>query len=435
MTVVMPRGWRPAAIAISLLWLATVAGAGMVFLTQTLLARRLGPSAYGLFASSLATVTMVAPLAGFGLSQFRLKAYGSEGWSADRWLRPSLRFTTATTVIAVAVVVAWALMGQPVDQATRFALLALSPVILGLLAVDLVGSKLRLEERYGALAGWQLLMPGGRLLVAALILMTPNATPGVVALGYCVVALTAVVMAAPQVRAMMDGRMQLQGHGARGPVEATDPLPAPGVMRLWSQAWAYGVAAMLYPVFFQVSTVLLKYLNADEQAGRYGIALAVMTAIYLLPATIYQKFLLSKLHRWAVHDKPKFWRIHRQGSIAMLAGGLVIGAVLALSAPYLVPIAFGEAYRPVASILMVLSLCVPIRFLSTAVGSALLTEDHMRYRVLAMALSTAAAVLLNVLLIPHFNVMGAAVATVLAETLLLLAMYRGVGRIRRMGDE
>src|SRR5687768_5140916 len=140
----MPRGWRPAAIAISLLWLATVAGAGMVFLTQTLLARRLGPSAYGLFASSLATVTMVAPLAGFGLSQFRLKAYGSEGWTADRWLRPSLRFTTATTVIAVAVVVAWALMGQPVDRATRFALLALSPVILGLLAVDLVGSKLRL---------------------------------------------------------------------------------------------------------------------------------------------------------------------------------------------------------------------------------------------------------------------------------------------------
>jgi O-antigen/teichoic acid export membrane protein len=428
----MPRGWRPAAIAISLLWLATVAGAGMVFLTQTLLARRLGPSAYGLFASSLATVTMVAPLAGFGLSQFRLKAYGSEGWAADRWLRPSLRFTTATTLIAIAIVVAWALLGKPVDQATRFALLALSPVILGLLAVDLVGSKLRLEERYGALAGWQLLMPGGRLLVAALILMVPHATPGFVALGYCVVALTAMVMAAPQVRAMMDGRMQLQGHGARGPVE---PSPAPGVMRLWSQAWAYGVAAMLYPVFFQVSTVLLKYLNADEQAGRYGIALAVMTAIYLLPATIYQKFLLSKLHRWAVHDKPKFWRIHRQGNIAMLAGGLLIGAVLALSAPYLVPIAFGEAYRPVASILMVLALCVPIRFLSTAVGSALLTEDHMRYRVVAMALSTAVAVLLNVLLIPLFNEMGAAVATVLAETLLLLAMYRGVGRVRRMGNE
>ena len=62
----------------------------MVFLTQTLLARELGPDAYGLFASSLATVTMIAPLAGFGLTQFRLKVYGVEGWAAARWLAPSL---------------------------------------------------------------------------------------------------------------------------------------------------------------------------------------------------------------------------------------------------------------------------------------------------------------------------------------------------------
>lgn len=431
MTVAIPRSWRPAAIAISLLWLATVAGAGMVFLTQTLLARRLGPSAYGLFASSLATMTMVAPLAGFGLSQFRLKAYGAEGWAADRWLRPSLRFTTLTASLAIAAVVGWALLGGPVDQATRFTLLALSPVILGLLAVDLIGSKLRLEERYGALAGWQLLTPGGRLLVTALVLMAPATTAGMVALGYCLVALVAMAWAVPQLHAMMRGEMRLQGHGPRPQSESPT---APGVAQLWSQAWAYGVAAVLYPVFFQVSTVLLKYLNADEQAGRYGIALAVMTAIYLLPATIYQKFLLSKLHRWAVHDKPKFWHVHRQGNIAMLVCGLAIGAALAVSAPFLVPIAFGEPYRPVADILMVLALCVPIRFLSTAVGSALLTESHMRYRVAAMALSTVAAVLLNVSLIPFFDELGAAIATVVAESLLLLAMHRGVRRIRRTGD-
>src|SRR5688500_4384008 len=103
----MPQSWRTAGIAVSLLWLSTLAGAGMVFLAQAILARRLGPSAYGLFASSLATVSMVAPLAGFGLSQFRLKAYGAEGWAADRWLRPSLRFITVTSGIAVGAVAAW----------------------------------------------------------------------------------------------------------------------------------------------------------------------------------------------------------------------------------------------------------------------------------------------------------------------------------------
>jgi O-antigen/teichoic acid export membrane protein len=156
-----------------------------------------------------------------------------------------------------------------------------------------------------------------------------------------------------------------------------------------------------------------------------------MTAIYLLPATVYQKYLLSKLHRWAVHDKAKFWRVYRQGNMAMLASGLAIGAALAVLAPYLVPLAFGQQYRGVASLLMVLAVCVPIRFLSTAVGSALLTEDHMRYRVRAMALATAVAVVLNALLIPRFGEFGAAAATVSAEALLLLSMHLGARRIPR----
>jgi O-antigen/teichoic acid export membrane protein len=421
----IPPGWRRAAVALSLLWLATAASVAMVFLAQTLLARRLGPSAYGLFASSLATVTMIAPLAGFGLSQFRLKAYGVEGWAADRWLQPSLRFTAVTTSLAVGLVVAWALLIAPAD-ATRTTLLVLSTVVLGVLAVELVGSKLRLEERYRELALWQLLMPGGRLAVALTLLLVPGLDVGFVASGYGAVAVAMVLLAWPQLRAVLRGEMQLHGHGPRDPL-----LPraaSPGAMSLWSQAWAYGLAAVLYPVFFQLSTVLLKYLKGDVEAGMYGVALAVMTAIYLLPATIYQKFLLSKLHRWAAHDRPTFWRVYRRGNAAMLVFGIAVGVALAAAAPTLVAIAFGEGYRRVAGILAVLALCVPIRFLSTAVGAALLTEDHMRYRVRAMAMATVVAVALNAVLIPFFDEFGAASATVASEAVLLLAMYRGVRR-------
>jgi O-antigen/teichoic acid export membrane protein len=427
----IPRAWRSAFAAVSMLWLATMAGAFFVFLAQAILARRLGPNEYGLFASSLATVSMVAPLAGFGLSQFRLRVYGAEGWQGDRWLSSSLRFTTLTTLLAIGLVVGWALLGIPVDAATRATLLLLTPVILGLLAVNLVGSKWRLEDRYGALASLHLMMPAGRLLVALLALLVPM-TAYSAAVGYGVVGLLVAAVSYPPMRAMLSGQMQLQGHGPR--VETAVP-PDPGMAELWREAWPYGVAAILYPVFFQVSTVLVKYINGDTQAGRYGIAMAVMTAIYLLPATIYQKFLLSKLHRWAVHDQPKFWRVYRQGNIGMLLLGLATGLGLAATAPWLVPWIFGEDYRLVASILMVLALCVPIRFLSTSVGSALLTGGHMRYRVRAMAWATIAAVVLNVLLIPKFNEFGAATATVAAEILLLLSMYLGVRRIKTFVEE
>lgn len=421
--------WRPAATAIGMLWLATLAGAGMVFLAQVVLARRLGPEEYGLFASSLATVTVVAPMAGFGLSQFRLKAYGAEGWAADRWLRPSLRFSTFTGLLACAAVIAWALMGDAVDDETRLTLLLLVPVIAGVFAVDLVGSKLRLEERHGALAGWQLLMPAGRLAVAATLLALPIASAQGAALGYGLVALLIAGLALPQLIAMQRGRMDLKGHGAR-PAALTFDSP-PGAMQLWSSAWAYGVAAVLYPVFFQVSTVLLKYLGSNAQAGHYGVALAVMTAIYLFPATIYQKFLLSRLHRWAVHDKQRFWRVYRLGNLSMLVMGVIVGALLAAVSPWVVPLAFGPAFADVVGLLTILAVCVPIRFLSTAVGSALLTEHHMRYRVAAMLVATLFAVALNWAAIPRWGQTGAAWATVIAEAVLLLAMWLGTRRLPR----
>lgn len=428
-------GWRRAAMTISMLGIATAAGAVMVFLTQALLARQMGPTDYGLFASSLATVTMIAPLAGFGLTQFRLKVYGEEGWGAHRWQVPTLRLTLITTWMAIGIVVVWALTGAPRDG-TRFALIALTPVILSILAVNLASNKLRLEDRYTAMALTQMLIPGSRLLVAIGFLLMSQLASGFVALVYGAISLLVTLALVPQIRAMERGDIALRGHGPR-PQAAAPAAVNPGTGEVWSQAWAYGVYAALYPVFFQVSTILIKYIRGDTQAGMYAIALAVMTAIYLIPATIYQKFLLGKLHRWAAHDRPKFQLVYRKGNIAMFLLGLVVGAALVVLGPWVIPLVFGEEYRRVVTILMVLALCPPIRFLSTAMGSALLTDNNMRFRVYAMAFATLAAIVGNVLLIPAYAEMGAAWATVIAETILLIGTYYGVRRFTRIqhGDE
>ncbi|HJR72664.1 MAG TPA: polysaccharide biosynthesis C-terminal domain-containing protein [Luteimonas sp.] len=429
MTVpVSAAAWRRAAMTVSMLGVATAAGAVMVFLTQALLAREMGPDAYGLFASSLATVTMIAPLAGFGLTQFHLKAYGVEGWGAHRWLKPSLDFITATTLLSIAIVVIWALTGAPHDG-TRFSLLVLTPVILSVLAVNLVANKLRLENRFGPMALSQMVIPASRLLVAIGLLLVPHLTNRFVAVSYGLISLLVALAAWPQMRDMFVGRIALKGYGPR--IEPAASAAVPGMGAVWSEAWAYGVYAALYPVFFQISTILLKYLSGDAQAGLYAIALAVMTAIYLIPATIYQKFLQGKLHRWAAHDKPKFRHVYRTGNIGMFVSGAAIAAAMVALDPWLVPLIFGEEYRPVIAILAVLAICVPIRFLSTSMGAALLTEDNMRFRVYAIALATLAAVTGNVSLIPSYGIMGAAWATVIAETVLLLGTFYGVRRFTR----
>jgi O-antigen/teichoic acid export membrane protein len=424
-------GMRRSLTAVSLLSAATGAGAVMGFLTQTLLARELGPAAYGLFASSLVTVMMIAPLAGFGLTQFRLRVYGVEGWAAHRWIRPSLEFTAFSTTLAISLIVGWALIGAPANG-TRFALLVLTPLILSTLSTDLVGNKLRLEDHYQRMALWQLVVPGTRLMIATALLLVPHLTNRFVAVGYGLIALGITLATLPHLRDLVYDDIALKGHGPRN-LTPVVPTVTPRMTELWSQAWAYGLNAVLYPVFFQISTVLLKYLNNDTQAGLYGIGLSIMTAIYLIPMTIYQKFLLAKLHRWAAHDKPKFWMVYRKGNIAMFSFGALIALFLVATSPWLVPIVFGHAYVPVVKILMVLAPCIPIRFLSISMGSVLLTENHMRYRVFAMGLAALAVIGLNLLLIPRFHAMGAATATLSGECMLLLVTYYCVRRFAKPG--
>jgi O-antigen/teichoic acid export membrane protein len=421
-------GWKRALKIVTMLSAATAVGAVCVFLTQTLLARELGPDDYGLFASSLATVTMIAPLAGFGLAQFRLRVYGVEGWAARRWIAPSLRFTLGTSILAIAIIVGWALFVAP-DADTRYDLLVLVPVVLHILTIEMLSTKYRLEDRYARMAGWQLAIPVSRLLVALVLLLVPQLTGRFVAASYAVISLAMVAWAMPLLRSVMRGEIDLRGHGPEPMAQA--PVQEPRVSELWTQAWPFGMVAILYPVFFQVSTILLKYLGSDKQAGFWAIGLAVMTAIYLIPATIYQKFLLSKLHRWSAHDPVKFWMVYRRGNVGMFALGILVSVALAGVSPFVVPLVFGEAYRGVVAILLVLSLCPPIRFLSTSMGAALLTDKHMRYRVYAMAWATGVAILLNGALIPDYGVMGAAWATVVAELVLLAGTWHGVRQLRR----
>ena len=259
-----------------------------------------------------------------------------------------------------------------------------------------------------------------------MLLLVPTLGVRFVAVGYSVVSLGVAVLAAPPLLAMLHGEIRLHGHGPRPAQESNEVIPGP--LQLWSQAWAYGLAAVLYPIFFQISTVLLKYLDGNIEAGIFGIGLAVMTAIYLIPATLYQKFLLSKLYRWAVHDTEKFWLVYRHGNLAMLVSGVVLGVMVVLVAPWIVPLVFGEKYHGVIPVLNVLAWCIPIRFLSTGVGSALLNEQHMRYRVYVMGISAAVVVLLNLAWIPTHHELGAAAATVIGEVVLLLTMYVGVRR-------
>lgn len=412
---------RHAVKAVSLLWIGSLLGAGCAFLTQIILARQLGPSDFGIFAAALAMITLLAPLAGFGIAGYWLKVFGQEGWHATRWLLGSFRFTILSTLIVILLLVGWAMLG-PHDVLTTTVLLVLTFYILGQLVVELVSGKLQLEERYLNLALWQFLPHFLRLLLVAVFAYATTLILNVhmVAYAYAVVALVIFIVGSVLLLRMYQGKLSLKGHGAAEGPEKQNKQDSPGIFQVAVHSWPFGLAGIFYLIYFQSDIILLKYLSGAETAGIYNAAFLVMAAIYLLPSVIYQKFMLPKLHRWAHHDRERFYHTYRVGNVFMLGLGVVAMLGLWGVVPWAIPMLFGVEYQGAILLLMILSLAAPIRFLATSVGATLVTQDHMKRKVKYMGTVAVLNIILNLSLIPIFGGVGAAIATVMSELALLI---------------
>lgn len=418
---------RQAVKVISFLWIGSLLGAGCAFLTQVVLARQLGPGQFGLFASALAMTTLFAPLASFGIAGYWLKVFGQEGWKAMRWLPGSFSFSALSTFVVVAMLVIWSFFG-PNDPVTAKILPILSFYILGQVALELVSGKLQLEERYTSLALWQFLPHFARLVLIVFLAYFPGILLDVqiVVLSYAVIAILIFLTGVIQLHHMYSGAFLLNGHAIEGGLAIQEKVVHPGILMVASQAWPFGMGGIFYLIYYQSDIILLKYLVGAEAAGIYNVAFLVMSAVYLLPSVVYQKFMLPKLHRWANFDKERFYDTYRRGSLLMLTGGTVAMLFLWGVLPWVIPAVFGVDYQGAVLLLQILAFAAPVRFLASSLSSVLTAKNLMKMKIGIMGLAALLNIAINLILIPTYGELGAAVATLITELILLLAFYMAV---------
>lgn len=424
------RAKRKTFRAISLLWLGSTLGAGCAFLTQVILARKLGPDLFGIFVASLNTVNLLSPLAGFGIGQFWLKAFGQEGWQAMRWLPGSFKFISLSTAMVLILLICWASLG-PHDENAGIILMILTCHVLGQCSIDLVSSKLQLEERYLKLVLWQSFPHMSRLfIVTFLAYIAPNLLSAqTVAFSYAAVAFALFVTALGVLLRLRQGTFELKGHVSPEAPGAQRVADAPGMLQVALQSWPFGVAGLFYLIYYQSDIILLKYMKSAEIAGLYNVAFTILAAVYMLPSVIYQKFLLPKIHRWAHHDRRKFFQIYRQGNVTMLILGLLTMLAIWLLAPWGINFLFGQKYQQAVGLLMTLAVSVPILFVANSVGATLVTKSHMKSKVKCMGAVAGINIILNILLIPHYGAYGAAASTIISNASLLLIYFIYAERI------
>jgi O-antigen/teichoic acid export membrane protein len=405
---------------VALLWFAAAAAAGGQLLLQLLLAREMQPSDYGSVAATLAICSTASSFASFGVPTFWLRIFGEKGWDGTRWLPASFRLVCLSASVIVACLLLWAVVSD-MSPVRRLLLAFLSTYVFGQVAFELVGSKLQLEERYGALASWQLVPPASRLALVVLLSLSALLSPVTVAACFAITAALMAFIGIRQMMVMTSASFALKGHEFARESELS---PLPNTLAVASGSWVYGLDAAFFLVYLQSGVVVLQSLRDSSSAGIFNAAFVMMMAVYLFPSVVYQKFLAAKMHRWADSDREKLVRNFRLGNFTMLALGLVAMLALWVVGPWLINLLFGARYAAAAGVLHVLAVCAPLRFLSSNVSSLIATANRLqRAKVLVMGLAAGLNIAAGVLLVTRAGAIGAAWAAVIAEAAVLVGFW------------
>lgn len=401
------------------IWLGSVAGALFAFLLQVLLARRLGSLEYGMLNSAVASIALVAPLVHFGIPQFWLKAYGEEGWCAQRWVSPSFRVIQLNIFLIASLLMVWAMLG-PHSSYMRYLLIILLLHSIGQLAVDLLSAKLQLEEHYTGVALLQCVPQLSRLALVILVaFMYGSYLDGTkVAIIYALVAVFVALFSVKQLKKLRNGSIHLKGHGDFG--ESQDVAKKPSRKDVYLNTWPIGVFGALNYVYFQSQIVMVNYLSGPEAAGQYSVAYAIIAAIYLLPTVIYQKFLLPKTHRWANNNREKFRNTFNVGLRIMLVLGILAMIIIWVGSSYMIPRLFGEQYSGAVTLANILAIGVPLQFAISSVSSVFVSHKNLTFKLICMGIVGLLSVVMNFVFIPVFGPVGAAWTSVGSAAILLL---------------
>ena len=106
----------------------------------------------------------------------------------------------------------------------------------------------------------------------------------------------------------------------------------------------------------------------------------------------------------------------------LLVGVFALISIFILS-PVMIPIFFGEQYQETVYLLRILALSLPLLFIASSVGATLVTQDHMKKKVKIMGGVALLNIVLNIIMIPVYGSVGAAIATVLSNLILLLGFF------------
>ena len=380
------------------------------FVVLVVLARRLAPEDIGAYQFALSLIGYFAIPANFGVTVLGTRDLAQRPEDARRIMGEVTVLQGVVGVVPYLALVALAPL-IAADEASR--------VILPIVGINFLFEGLALmwvlygSSRFGVIALARTV--GAAVFAAGCLLFVHDGDDAVTVLAWVTVAgvvATGVITAAVALReqGLPDVR------GALGRVVGRFRLGVP-----------LGVAAVMISIYYTVDSVMLGYMKGTDTVGVYAIAyklpLAVIGIAALWASVLFpHASALWQTDRRAVREQLElFASLSCVASLPVLAGSILV-------AEDLLPRLFGPAYADGSAPFAILMATAALVFVTLNYGTTAMAIGLERSNAVAVTLGAVVNLGLNFIVIPPYGMVGAALATLAAEVVVIAYLMIGLRR-------
>ncbi len=181
---------------------------------------------------------------------------------------------------------------------------------------------------------------------------------------------------------------------------------------LLSQSWPLILTAVMISLYMQIDAVMLKSLGST-QVGIYASAARISEAWYFIPTAIISSVFPAIIHARKTDINRYQKRLQNLYDLLVIIS-LPVALSISFSADYIIQIIYGSDYQGAGIMLSVHIWSGIFVFLGSASSQYLLSEGYTMISFYRTALGAVVNILLNIWLIPLYGGLGASIATLVA---------------------
>ena len=183
---------------------------------------------------------------------------------------------------------------------------------------------------------------------------------------------------------------------------------------LLKDSWPLIFSSILVMVYMRIDQIMIKEMLGEYDVGIYSAAVRLSEAFYFIPtlitASIFPAILNAKTHNETLY-KERLQRLYA----FMVWFAIFIALPMIFFSDWLILLFFGQAYLEAGQVLVLHMWAAVFVFLGVSFSNYLLAENLTKIALLRTLVGVISNVVLNFFLIPIYGLVGAAIATLIAQ--------------------